>query len=398
MLLSDHASFGPEDLMLIRRRFALLFVLALNWIPAGSAQQAQVASQQSGNSVHLDVVVASKKGAPVGGLTQQDFTLLDNGAPRAIASFREVARGDAPAEVMIVIDAVNANAKTIAYERTQISKILRSNGGLLPHPTTFAVFTEVGTQIHPDSTTDGNALATALESEPVRLRTLSQGDSQSDCGLADCPDQGFEIAIERRQLSFKAMETVAAHEAARPGRKLVLWVSPGWPLLSQPGSLSMFSSLQRQQMFARLVSLSTQLQQARITLYSIDPLATRGVDVRDFSYQAYLKGVSSVKDVQPANLGLQVFAVHSGGLALSVGNDLAELLQKCLADTTAYYEISFEAPAASQQDEYHRLQIQIAKPGLKARTRENYYAQVAGATNNASIDPPSQGQSAKNER
>jgi hypothetical protein len=36
-------------------------------------------------------------------------------------------------------------------------------------------------------------------------------------------------------------------------------------------------------MFARMVTLSTQLRQARMTLYSVDPLATRGVDVRDFS-------------------------------------------------------------------------------------------------------------------
>ena len=43
-----------------------------------------------------------------------------------------------------------------------------------------------------------------------------------------------------------------------------------------------------------------------------------------------------------------------------------ELLQKCFADTEAYYEISFETPAASQPDEYHRLEIRLAKPGLES--------------------------------
>jgi VWFA-related protein len=385
--------------MFINKKAALLLVLALYWIPTISAQQTQPAGQQSVNSIQLDVVVASKSGAAVGGLAQQDFTLLDNGVPQSITSFRSVARGEVPAEVMIVIDAVNAKAESVAYERTQINKILRANGDVLPHPTTFAVFTEVGTQIHPDSTTDGNALAAAFDDETIRLRTLSQGNQQSDCtGNGACPDGAFEIANERRQLSFKALETVAAYEAARPGRKLVLWISPGWPLLSQPGTLSMFTSLQRQQMFTSIVALSTQVRQARITLYSIDPLATRGVDVRDFSYQAYLKGVTKVKDVQPGNLGLQVFAVHSGGLALTTGNDLAELLQKCLADTQTYYEISFETPAASQADEYHRLEIRLAKPGLKARTRENYYAQLSTATNNSSFSPAVQAQSSENER
>jgi VWFA-related protein len=306
--------------MFIGRRVALLLVVALYWNPTTSAQQAQSASQQPVNSIYLDVVVASKTGSPVAGLAQQDFTVLDNGVPQLITSFRALGRDEAPAEVIILVDAVNAKPETVAYERNQIDKILRVNGGRLPHPTTFAVFTEVGTQIHPDFTTDGNALATAFDDETVRLRTLSPGHPQSDCtGNGECPDGAFEIANERRRLSLKALQTVAAQEASRPGRKLVLWISPGWPLLSQPGSSARFTSLQRQQMFASIVSLSTQIRQARIALYSIDPLAIHGVEVRDFSYQAYLKGVRDVKDVQPGSLGLQVFAVHSGGLALNTG-------------------------------------------------------------------------------
>jgi VWFA-related protein len=367
--------------MFITRRVALLLLAAFYCYPITSAQQAQPTSQESASSFYLDVVVASKKGAPVAGLSQQDFTLLDNGVPQSVTSFREVSRGEAPAEIILVIDAVNAKPDTVAYERTQVDKILRANGGLLPHPATFAVFTELGIQIQPGFTTDGNALAAAFSDASIRLRTLSQG--QSGCEPGNCPDGAFEIANERRQLSLKALQTVAAQEAARPGRKLVLWISPGWPLISGPDASLIFTSLQRQEMFATMVTLSTQLRQARITLYSIDPLATRGVDVRDFSYQAYLKGVSNAKDFQPGNLGLQVFAVHSGGLVLSTGNDLAELLQKCLADTQAYYQISFEPAAATRSDEYHHLQIQIAKPGLKARTRENYYAQLSTATNNA---------------
>jgi VWFA-related protein len=397
MLPSGAWFFGLEDLMFISRRVGVLLAVVLCWIPAASGQQVQLASQQPANSVYLDVVVASKSGAHVGGLAQQDFTLLDNGVAQAISSFRAVGRSEAPAEVVIVVDAVNAKAETVAYERTQIDKVLRANGGLLPHPTTFAVFTEVGTQFHPDVTTDGNALAAAFSDGTIRLRTLNQGESKSDCGQGDCTDAGFEIASERRQLSLKALESVVAHEAARPGRKLVLWISPGWPLLSSPSANSRFTSLQRQQTFGRIVSLSTQIQQARVTLYSIDPLAIRGVDVRDFSYQAYLKGVRNIEEVQPGNLGLQVLAVHSGGLALSTGNDLAELLQKCFADTETYYEISFEPSAASAPDEYHRLEIRLAKPGMKARTRESYYAQLSSATNNPSLTSPSQAQVGENE-
>jgi VWFA-related protein len=92
-------------------------------------------------------------------------------------------------------------------------------------------------------------------------------------------------------------------------------------------------------------------------------------------YETFLKGVKEPSQVLPANLALQVLAIQSGGLALNFNNDVASLLRQCLADTQAYYQISFDPPAASKSNEYHQLEIKVAKPGLIARTREGYYAQ-----------------------
>ena len=140
------------------------------------------------------------------------------------------------------------------------------------------------------------------------------------------------------------------------------------------------------------------VRQARITLYSIDPLGVEDIGIRTSAYAAYLKGVSKPEDVEPGNMGLQVFAVHSGGLVLNSGNDLAELLRKCLSDTEAYYEISFEPAPAGQRDEYHHLEMRIAKPGLSARTRQNYYALPATATNTTLTWPTSEAQGGGNTR
>jgi hypothetical protein len=46
-----------------------------------------------------------------------------------------------------------------------------------------------------------------------------------------------------------------------------------------------------------------------------------------------------------------------------------------VADGKAYYELSFEPPTADHKDEYHHIEVQVAKPGLTARTREGYYLQ-----------------------
>jgi hypothetical protein len=92
-------------------------------------------------------------------------------------------------------------------------------------------------------------------------------------------------------------------------------------------------------------------------------------------YQDFLKGVSKQSQVNVGDLSLQVLAVQSGGLALASDNDVASLLQKCLADTEAYYELSFVPAPADHRDEYHNLLVQVAKPGLTARTRTGYYAE-----------------------
>ena len=359
--------------MFVANRVGLLFLVTLLYNPVTSAQQDKSASQHHPSNIYLDVVVTQKSGSPVTGLSQRDFTVLDNKAPQTITSFQALGGGEAPAEVIVVIDAVNAKPETIAYERNQIDKFFSANGGRLPHPTTFAIFADAVTHIQPGFTTDGNALSVSLKDKIVSISRVT-------------PLAGYEGSTDRIQLSLKAMDTIAAYESPRPGRKLVLWISPGWPLLS--GTAIQVTSLQREQMFTNIVSLSTRLRQARITLYSIDPLGTRDIGLRTSAYAAYVKGVSKPKDVEMGNMALQVFAVNSGGLALNSGNDLAELLQKCLSDTEAYYVISFEAPAAGQRDEYHHLEIRLAKPGLSARTRQNYYAQPATATNTTTIGGP----------
>jgi hypothetical protein len=92
-------------------------------------------------------------------------------------------------------------------------------------------------------------------------------------------------------------------------------------------------------------------------------------------YKDFLKGVSKPNQVAAGNLGLPVLAVQSGGLALDLNNDLTALLRECVSDVAPYYQISFDAASAERPDEYHQLEIKLAKPGLTARTRQGYYVQ-----------------------
>jgi hypothetical protein len=104
-------------------------------------------------------------------------------------------------------------------------------------------------------------------------------------------------------------------------------------------------------------------------------LGTTDIGGRTFYWQDFTKGVNKPSQAQAGSLGLGVLATQSGGLALNSSNDVAAQLQKCLADTGVYYELSFDPPPAHQRDEFHHLEVKVAKSGLTARTRQGYYSQ-----------------------
>ena len=187
--------------------------------------------------------------------------------------------------------------------------------------------------------------------------------------------QGFYGANDRLQLSLRALGQLAQYETRRPGRKIVIWIGPGWPLLSGPRVE--LSSKDEQRIFDSVVSFSQALRRARITLYSVDPLGTadagRG---QTFFYEEFLKEVTEPKQVHLGNLALQVLATHSGGLVLNSSNDVAGEIAKCVTDANGFYVLSYDGLAADEPNQYHALELTVARPGLKARTRSGYYATV----------------------
>lgn len=317
-------------------------------------------AQSSSQPIIIDAVATDKAGTPIPSLTAADFTLLDNKAQRPLTNVQPRLGKDSPVEVILLIDAVNTRYQNVAYERSEIDKFLHANEGQLPYPTTVAIFTDTGTQIQPGFSKDGNAISAALKSQDIGLRILRHSS-------------GFYGAEDRLSLSLTALRQLVSVESQHPGRKLIIWISPGWPYLSGPAID--LSGKQQTGLFAEIVSLSTQLRQAHITLYSIDPIGPADSGLRTFYYRAFLKGVKKPSQVDLADLSLQVLATQSGGLAISGNSDVAGSLRRCVADANAFYELTFTPPPAELPNEYHHLDLSVAKPGLTARTRDGYYIQ-----------------------
>jgi VWFA-related protein len=360
-----------------------MFLLCLSWcsLPvfaqqAGSApvavqlQPAPAPVSDAANHLVLDVVVADKAGKAVKGLEEKDFTVLDNGHPRTILSFQATGGGEGTAKVssaeplvkiILLVDEVNTNFSRVSYERDQIKKFLLQNGGALVYPTSMAFFSDAGTELQNTTSRDGNALMAAFDQHETGLRSIRHS-------------QGFYGAVERFQLSLNTLRSLAMKETQTPGRKIVLWISPGWPLLSGPGIE--LGAKDQANLFTTITVLSNTLRDARMTVYSIDPQGAEGAGgINSFYYKEFLKPVKVAKDSLPGNVALQVLVEQSGGLALTASNDIEGQIAHCVADADVFYTLTLDPARAEKPNEYHAIEVKVPTHGLTVRTRSGYYAQ-----------------------
>ena len=130
--------------------------------------------------------------------------------------------------------------------------------------------------------------------------------------------QGRTAELDCFRLSVRQLLSIAANSTAKPGRKLLIWVGPGWPMLES--SNFRFSARDQAGYFHLITELSTRLREARVALYSVSGVTLGAGRLR---YQAYLKGVKSASQADSGSLALKVLAEPSGGLAVNPDNDPA---------------------------------------------------------------------------
>jgi VWFA-related protein len=227
-------------------------------------------------------------------------------------------------------------------------------------PVSAIFLTDTGVTAN-QATRYGNALAADIEKLPAPVHVINSA-------------QGLDGLMLRFGRSVDALKQMTRYEASKPGRKLMIWVGGGWPMLSN-GRYHM-DPRNQSSFFHSIVDLSTNLREARVTLYGVIPLdLDKGTEATAFLYQNFMKGVENAKEADAGNLSLQVLAEQSGGRAIGPTGDIYGSVVRCVADANAYYELSFDSAPTSRVDVYRGLQVKLDKPGLTARTNTGYYAQ-----------------------
>jgi VWFA-related protein len=344
---------------MILRRFACLLLALPLFSPCAARSQKPLPTVRSGaKSIHLDVVVDTKSGQPVTNLTRKDFVILDNKSPRPITSFKVMTPAQEPVEVVFLLDAVNIPYQMVAYARQGLIKFLRAGDAKLAYPTSLAVLTDNGVMIAKGFSTDGNALSNSLAHYSIGLREINRTAQWG--------------GLQRLQICVNSLQELDAYAARLPGRKLLLWISPGWPLISGPQVY--LDAMEERETFNQAVALSTSLRKDSVTLYDVNPIgANESLLFADY-YQDFLSGATSPGNVQLAALSLQVLSAQSGGLVFESENDIPGMIRRCLLDAQSWYAIRFDPPPADKPNQFHQITVKLDRPGLIVRTRNGYYS------------------------
>ena len=298
--------------------------------------QSQFQPDPNSGLMKLDVVVTDQQGRSVAGLGERDLTLLDNGQPRDIVTFRafdgEASKPDPPVEVILVIDEVDLPAVFLNDVKQAAQKFLLQNGGHLTQPTMVYRISNDGLFASAQPSKDGNALASevAERKEPRTIwnsdelgktirKTLYPNDlrSLSNTGWTELPHP------------LIALGSIAIEERRTPERKLLFWFGNGWPI----------KQVSRwQHLFDTVTELSTRLREARIGVWVNDFWRRTGEDA--FKYEDFVAGVTSEKSLTFENVALQVLAVQSGGGMLRGVGDAADLVIQQVAQENTFYAIT----------------------------------------------------------
>lgn len=323
--------------------------------PAGTS-----AAGRPPSTMTFDVAVTDKAGKPLTGLKAADFTVLDNGKAVKIADFAGYGPATATSResAIVVIDDVNTEVEDLMVAQQQIGQLLKMHEGHLPLPVSFMLLTDSRLRQIAAPSQDGNVLRRELAKMPGIMREM--------------PNGGFYHAEDRLAISMRGLLVLAAEQSRVPGRKIVIWLSPGWWMFDNPEVITW--NRQEKAVYRMDILASQALRQAHITLDAIDPLGMEDVaSIYRELWKTFMKPVTRWTQAQAGDLALQVLAAQSGGDVVWGGNNVAEEIEATLNEARSWYEVTVAVPQDAPPDSWQGVQVRVNQPGAQVQTQNGYY-------------------------
>ena len=373
--------------------------------------------------VNLDVFVTDKQGKPITGLRKEDFQVFEDGKPVEISNFfaesgesgrtapvavaAPAAAGAAavPAQgptdqrlrLVVFVDDVNLSAANRSRILQSVGKFL--HGELKPGDEVMLVRYDEKLDIRRSFTGDIGRLdadLAAVLALPTDIRKYESSFNQAVRELYSSVNggEGFGPLAEASLSNWAAQESsmvrgalnaldsVVSWLAGVPGRKAILYVSDGLPLV--PG-LDMFTIFTRApqssradrrtpEMVAQKFDLTKRFRQVtshasrnRILFYPIEAYGTREGENSLFD---------TVSLVNRQN-GLRFLAEDTGGRELFNATNVPAALARMAEDFTTWYSIGYQPRRAGDEAE-HKIEVRVKPRGAQVRYRQWYRDKTAG--------------------
>jgi VWFA-related protein len=368
-------------------------------VAAGRAQRGQVLNPVQGvprpqtappqfrsqvDLVHLDVSVLDRDRRPVRGLGPNDFTILENGQPQALAVFNAVEipvpappktawlRDVAPDVrnnedlrerrlFLILID--DAAIQGVALAMQNVKKVAKDFIDRLgPSDMAAVVFTRDNRNSQ-DFTVDRARLLAAVDKFTLGFRDM--GDSSMYFR--------YSVDVVRR-----TVETLAR---LPDRRKAIVYIGQGVPvdlgMAAGPASLGLtdgaFSAVSQRGEMGQLRHLMEQTflaaARANVSVYTIDVCGLRVEGQRVGQTPVCVPGLEVDYLINVATV--------TGGHAVVNTNNFDPGLDGIIAENSSYYLLGYQSSDTRQDGKYRRIEVTVNRPGFTVRTRTGYLAEKA---------------------
>jgi VWFA-related protein len=364
--------------------------------------------------VNLDVYVTDKKGKPVTGLRKEDFEVYEDGKPVEISNFSAesgktapaIADASAPAgspaaaasspedqrlRLVIFVDDVNLSAANRVRILESVGRFLHKE--LKPGDEVMLVRYDEKLDVRRPFTSDVNRLdadIAELLKLPTDLRRYERSLNQAIQELYASINggEGFGPLAEASLSnwagqesgvvwgSLTALDQVISQLAGLPGRKAILYVSDGLPLVpgldmftiftrapisAQPYKRTPAMMAQKFDLTPRFREVTSHASRNRVTFYPIEAFGTRQNEAVLFE---------SVNLANRQN-GLRFLAEDTGGRELFNAADVPAALARMSEDFSTWYSIGYQ-PRRQGDAAEHKIEVRVKAKGTQARYRQWY--------------------------
>ena len=306
--------------------------------------------------VVLDVVVTDKAGAPVRGLSREDFTVFEDGKEQRLRSFDSTDAGvpgaSSKPKMIFVLDELNDTFAEMADSRSGLKKYLQTQKDGMATPTMLIAVSSNGLKVLHGYTTDAQELIPVLDHHTP--------------GVPYKAAAGF--AVERLAQTLSMLQQVAISMRGEEGRKSIIWVGKGFPSVD-PAKLI---DRDRTVVAKALRTTVNLLLKSRMTVNKVDPTGlSSGVTAMDPDRMFMTSDDGA--DPYDGAVSFNSLTLQTGGRYYYNRNDLDREIGQSVEQGRVFYTLSFTPTSVEADGVYRHLRVSVRQPAALVQTKHGYY-------------------------